>query len=385
MPTRRSALVRIGSRLVATAAVALTGHAALAQSFHLVGHAPNTTNSRAAAISADGRVVVGGSSQSGPVRMPAFSWTASGGRNDFGLEAGLPFITQARGVSSDGRTIVGFSRPMINPVPESAFIYRGPGTYQEIPSPNQLLPSSVANGVSGDGSIVVGELSTVMPGLSARAFRWTQATGVQELGVTRPNHFLSEARAISRDGSTIVGQSIGPGSDAFVWREGTGMQILPPAPGSTSMTANAVNPDGTIIVGHGSLGRAVMWRHGVMEQLTGGVSFTLVGVNGVSDDGLVVCGDIYTTAAQSRAGVWTPQNGWELLSNYLTRHGVVLPDGFIMGECNAVSADGRTFVGIGGSTTIPTQGFVATIPAPGALVLAPAIALWSPRRRRTQP
>ena len=384
MATRRSALVRIGSRLVAAAvAVAVAGDAARGQSFHLVGMAPGTTSSRVSSLSADGRTAAG-TSFTADVLNPGFVWTASQGRRDFGLEAEIPPTTGAMGLSGDGTTVVGLrTNPTVSGA-RRAFRYRGPGTYQELVSPPTMPANSEANGVSGDGSIVVG---SAFPGnapfLDSRAFRWTPAGGMVDLGFL-PNGSYSEASAISRDGSTIVGWSDAPNATAaFVWRTATGMVQLPSLPGADSTLARGVNFDGSIIVGNGGFGRGVMWRHGAIEQLLPQVGWNGVGPLAVSDDGGVVVGTGTPTVGPLVGAVWTPALGWELATDYLTRHGVVLPQGWLIREVNSISADGRTIAGWG---FLPSgdlaQGFVATIPAPGALGALLGVGLLAIRRRR---
>jgi uncharacterized membrane protein len=127
---------------------------------------------------------------------------------------------------------------------------------------------SYAQGVSGDGNIVVGRGETQFAGFGiGQAFRWTAQSGMQPLGFLSPGHQYSEARAISRDGSTIVGISTIDSSIsgmAYVWRQGTGMQGLPPLPGATEpfRRADAVNFDGSVIVGAAAImgtDHAVRW------------------------------------------------------------------------------------------------------------------------------
>lgn len=65
--------------------------AAQTPSFSLLGHASGTDGSRAAGVSANGSVVTGWSGLG--IQTPGFTWTRAAGRNDFGLEPGLPSQT----------------------------------------------------------------------------------------------------------------------------------------------------------------------------------------------------------------------------------------------------------------------------------------------------
>ena len=382
MATRRSASVRIGSRLVAAAvALAVAGDAARGQSFHLVGLLPNGGASTVTSLSADGRMAGGTAT-----RVPGqhgFIWTAGQGRNDFGLEPGVPSITLVQGLSGDGTTAVGFRGD--GGFGSRAFRYRGPGTYQELPALSAVRPDSEATGVSGDGSIVVGSAFPSGPPSSNRmAVRWS-AAGPQGLGFL-PNGFSSEATAISRDGSTIVGLSDQTNGSrlAFAWRAGTGFTILP---SGTDGTAFGVNHDGRIVVGFvdGNLG-GVMWRDAVATPLLLSPGLVTATPRAVSDDGGVAVGVARPAVGPSQlGGVWTPALGWELATDYLTRHGVVVPQGLILGNVAAVSADGRTLAGLAYTSDFTiTQGYVATIPASGGLGALVGIGMLAFRRQRPQ-
>ncbi len=375
MPTRCTALVRIGSRLVAAAvALAVAGGSALAQSFQLVGFPSDASSSRAHAISADGRAAAG-FTDNGAGRVAAFRWYADAGRSDFGLEPGILGSTVANALSADGSVVVGGGTTF-------AFRYRGPGTYQSLGGFQNHMRGE-AFGVSGDGEIIVGTASN--PGLDdRRAFRWTSATGNRYLPLP-PNRFTTDALAISRDGSTTVGYTIdnaGRG-EAIAWNA-AGVPMTLASTGVGTAIAYSVNHDGSIIVGiSGPNNNDVAWRNGQVADLGLPAGYRNTQPLAVSDDGSVIVGVLNAPQAGiDDAGVWTQAFGWETLAAYLTRSGVNLPGGARLLDCRGVSADGMTFTGFGRFEPGGVQGFVATIPAPGALVLVPVLALRSLRRRR---
>ncbi len=319
--------------------------------FHAIGYATGTHGSKAYALSASGSAA-GGSSYgilaSGATIAPGFAWTI-GGRDDFGLQAGLPLITEVTAMSSDGAAVVGSSGSGNF---QRAFVYSGPGTYQEI-APVGGYPATAANGISGDGSIVVGYLKVPQAGV-AEAFRWTAQGGLQRLGV------------------------------AFTWTQATGMVTLPNLGGSADGTARAVNSDGSIVVGEsGQISHAVMWRDGQVADL--GLPLGLIGYGeafAVNDSGTVVVG--YAHGTSSRATIWTPAFGMEYLSDYLLRNGVAVPADWTLLQATAVSADGLTITGWGSNSSTGGEGFVVTIPAPGPFglgVLTLATTLATRRRR----
>jgi probable HAF family extracellular repeat protein len=356
-------------------------------SFNLTGFAPGTAGSFAYAVSANGEVAAGFSvSSSGP--NPGYTWTASGVRLDFGLQPGLPASTQASALSGDGSVVAGTA--WNTPSATQAFRWSGPGTFQTL----GVLPTytrSYGEGVSGNGSVVVGHCLRANP-TQGQAFRWTQSGGMQGLGFARPGDAYSDAAAISRDAGTIVGASADPGGgfDAFIWTAAGGMRPLPQLPGTPGRASGAagVNFDGSIIVGDsGADGRAAIWRNGQVSQLDSPPGFGFGTALGVSDDGNVAVGAVQGGGlpAGTIAAVWTPALGPELLQDYLARYGVSPPSGWSLRNCYAVSADGRVFAGTAdGPIAGPglTQGFVATIPAPGIIAVFALAGLGSLRRGR---
>jgi hypothetical protein len=148
----------------------------------------------ATAVSADGAVVVGGSTLGFAIQAPprvvfvtrnhAFRWTQAGGMTDLGLLPGHTSLasTMATGVSGNGEIVVGIADP-------------GGGAFRH----------SFGNGY----------------GLESQAFRWTSATGMRSLddllqasGVDMTGVRLLAAHAISEDGRMIVGAGLFPQSPA---------------------------------------------------------------------------------------------------------------------------------------------------------------------------
>src|SRR5690606_27621919 len=202
----------------------------------------------------------------------------------------------------------------------------------------------------------------------------------------------TRALAISRDGTTIVGasQSFGSGgpTEAFSWTESGGFTALPRLPGASSTAwsqANAVNVDGSVIVGQADnaqgLTRAVRWTALGIEDLG-----TLPGspssiAYALSDDGMVVGGTAPIAIAQNAAMVWTPSTGMVALSDYLASFGITVPSEWRLTEVYAISGDGLTFAGRARSLSGETQGFVATVPAPAGLVVLAPLLVFGRRRR----
>jgi probable HAF family extracellular repeat protein len=368
------------SRILSATVVLAATAAATAQTpgFHLVGSAPNSTTSWVSALSQNGGIAVGGHHTSGG-GAPGFTWTATTGRDDFGLSPGMPLQTAAMGVDSSGTTLVGFMGDH-GANPFRAYRRVGNGPFENL----GVLPGdskSFANAVSGDGSVVVGRseryggnYGTTL--ISQSAFRWTAAGGMQLLDIG-----LLEATAVSRDGSTVT---ISRGK---IWREATGLQYLPALPGTSpyEQSARGVNADGSIIVGRGAnaagQSRAIRWTPSGPEELP-----TLLGANAasayaVSDDGDVIGGST-RISPNNHAFVWTPGGGSVLLTDLLSSSGIAVPPEWRPEYIYAISGDGLTFAGEARSTSGVRQGFVATIPAPSGMIVVFSSALLVMRRRR---
>lgn len=358
-----------GAALGAVCAAALAWAAqAQTPSFTLMGVPEGFLESVARGVSADGNSAAGFTSGIG---QPGFLWTRSGGRNDFGMD-GLGFRSVGQGISGDGRFVVG-GGVGLSPENSRAFRWSQAGGFEDV----GVLPGfaqASAIGANDDGSIVVGTCLTA--GGFPTGFRWTATGGMQPIGTA------TYLRAISRDGSTIIGNQ-GTATDGFVWTQSGGLQLLPPLGGVGHAAAGGVNFDGSIVVGSTDTipSRPTIWVNRVpTEMLWGGAGTgSFLGL-GVSDDGSVVVGEAQS-GHSNFAAVWTLSTGIMPLADYLVMNGVAVPAGVRFDTCMGISADGLTFIGDAAGGAIGRQGFVATIPAPGAVAIL-AAALFNARRRR---
>jgi probable HAF family extracellular repeat protein len=157
---------------------------------------------------------------------------------------------------------------------------------------------SLPRGVSDEGRVVVGYSRIFSQNFAA--FRWTFEEGMVDLGGLTSTDSRVFAHGVNADGSVIVGSSghFG-GRDGFLWTEATGMLGLPNIPGGDQNPLGNINeaiaatPDGATIVGR-SGAMAALWPGGggVVELAS---NFTHA--NSISDDGQVIVG-------------WTSGNGW---------------------------------------------------------------------------
>ena len=350
---------------------------------------------------------------------------------------GVPFApgtvsNQSFRISDDGSTVVSDDNIQLN---RRVTRWRIGGALDVLnPLPGFDLTYSPV--VSADGSVVAGTVDAVLG--TAAGFRWTQSTGMTALtGMTT-------SYGISADGSTVVGFDDTASGLAVRWTAATGVQSLAPFAGTPlgifrASVASAATTNGALVFGTVSVqitsgmnpeyrGTPFVWDavngSRIIRELDG--SITNNGVSDCTPDGSVLCGfrgPIIGEPLANRLFRWTATGGYQYFdftatqfSNvrpHITADGSVIVTGFnywsqtggmrlltsVLNEagCNFtgwsgieavdVSADGRTIVGNGINPLGQSQGWVATIPAPGAAgflvaTLACGGVLNSRRRRR---
>lgn len=304
----------------------------------LPGAAENgSINSNAAAVSADGSVIVGQSDSQIRPMGEAFRWTEQTGmqtiiHHDTALTLRS---SSASAVSDEGSIIYGGGQAFSN---NGLYAFRYvPGLFQQTSHPQPVA-------VSADGSLVAGNRYAIPgPGTStAYTYEWLSGDPSLPLGDLPGGAIESTARDISADGSIIVGWSASAlGHEPFLWTANSGMQSLGllPAELSNWAHANAISADGRVVVGEG--------------------------VNGVGG-----------------AFIWTQEDGIRLLTDVLTvDYGVGIGDWQVLLSGNDISADGRTIVGYGVNAQGRYEAYVAHIPEPGTLILLFSVTAMSLARR----
>jgi probable HAF family extracellular repeat protein len=221
--------------------------------------------SDALGVSADGTVIAGQSSRRWPI-VRAFRWTAATGLVDLGNLPGGDGFSAATAVSADGRVVVGGSRSATG---EQAFRWTAGAGLVGLGASGSVRTTR-AHAVSADGDVVVG-IGTSAKGFEA--FRWTAAGGVVGLGSLDPADFASMANGVSADGNVVVGVGSGAADfngEAFVWFPGAGMlnlreYLLANGAGAVQgwrlVDAGSISADGRTICGTGvnPQGRAEGW------------------------------------------------------------------------------------------------------------------------------
>lgn len=313
------------------------------------------------------------------------------------------FNSEARGVSADGSTVVGYSRTASG---DRAVRWTLADGIQALP----LLPpfpESRAFGASADGSVIVGE---AFSSTESMAFRWSVATGI--LGLGRLGGIHSAAMAVSTDGDVVVGDTQSPtGYLPFRWTVGQGMQALELLPSCAYGFGRNVSADGTIVVGYcntvsgengirwdadgqptdigflpggnrtnlygvSSDGQicvgqgqqaagtvvAIRWSQGEglvsLGQSAGGTPYLALSAS--SDGGVIVGSGQVPTGEAAR--VWDSANGLRNLQDVLTTYYGLDLTGWTLNRAYAVSGDGTTIVGEGRNPDGQSEAWVAHVP-----------------------
>ena len=355
-------MIGSGRRITLSAAVlAVTlgvtnAYAATPTTFETIGPA----NYEVTDMSADGTVLVGTFSFGGP----AFRWTRLGGVEFIGGNGG------GIKISADGSVISG--NVDVNGHNEAA-LWLGGENWQPLGGLGTTGCPDFSNGydVSGNGQVIVG---LGWFGCGAHGFRWEQGTGMVDLGRLGPGSY-SRANAVNFDGSVIVGWD-----DSLFDRRGArwvnGVEsLLADVPGNEIYmgSAEATTPDGLIVVG-GEAGmpgdeiyeEAYIWTEGqggkLIGKLPGGGAFARAFAYAISDDGSLVAGG---SGGQFRLGfLWSATTGMINFQDYLLALGVTGLDGWTLGNVRTMSADGTKMAGWGVNPDGLLQGWlVENLPA----------------------
>ncbi|WZB69917.1 autotransporter domain-containing protein [Achromobacter xylosoxidans] len=304
-------------------------------------------NTHAAAVSADGGIIVGyGQLPSGA--MVATAWINAPTYTAIQLHHGIDNLaSEATGVSADGSVIIG------NAAGSDASLqsYR----YQALSWSNgstmathlQALPgdsNSTADLISADGSVIAG---SSFSGFVQHAVTWTNGSATAtDLGVSYGQS--SGVTGISANGAVIVGWSglfNNHDRQAVSWTNGaTSPTNLGMLEGGTESIATAVSADGSVIIGDANFGanpditHAVSWSQGAttptdLGSLHGYDSTT---ATALSANGAVIVGSSYSDYSDTQAVAWingatTPTALGALGGNH--------------SAATAISADGTVVVG----------------------------------------
>ena len=249
--------------------------------------------------------------------------------------------SQAYGVSGDGNVVVG---DMMDSVGYMVAFKWTPSAGLEF--------LGALGGVGGTALAASYDGSTIVGGAETRdeqrlAFRWRQGQGMTALGA--PN--VSAATGVSANGNVVIGNVNQGGTvRAFYWTEATGAQMMTGF-GGANIAANDISPDGRVIVGYADYPdhtrHACRWldpSQPPQDIHTFSDSPQSI-ANAVNRDGTIIMGQYWPSSGIfSRPFRWTPQRGMEDLN---TVYAGLLTDGSVLFDVAAMSPDGRFIVGSG--------------------------------------
>jgi len=333
----------------------------LAASFTPLGDLPGgSVYGLAYGISATGRTTVVGFSSSSSGNE-AFRWTNDGGMLGLGhLNEIDGYFNDgsARGVTADGRTVVGYSNG-------EAFRWTSKDGMVSLGAGSAWAVSADGRTIAGNAELVAGQWSAGV---------WTEAAGFVSLG------FQGLPLGISADGTVVAGERQIPyqqgtflfTDEAFRWTSDGGAVGLGDLPGGAyRSSAYGVSADGKVVVGTSDIGRdsggfpqteAFRWTeaNGMvgLGHLPGGGSSGFAWA--ASSDGSIVVGE--SDSAHGReAFIWTEASGMLRLADLLIANGVTALDGWTLESAIAISPNGWSVAGYGINPLGQVEAYKASI------------------------
>lgn len=336
------------------------------QGLGILDDAASPAGSFAFGVSADGQFVVGTSFIAGAEgnETRAVRWSARAGLVNLGVPPDSLGSSMGLRISDDGLTVAGGVGFAIG----DAFEIRNAAFFAGVRPVHAVLVAEglVCADVTADGSILVGATRVPAPWpIIDQAFRMDKNGAPQELGLL-PGGSYSSAAAVSADGAVIVGFGDTPDHIvAFRWTQAEGIHLLDGQPTGVPTQANAVAPDGSIVVGvYGN--QVFRWTEAQgFDVLENGAGIDFANASDVNADGSVIVG-MSMSKSGDEAFVWDPVVGMRNLSEALTAAGADVA-GWTLGWATGVSDDGRTIVGMGVNPEGLKEGFIATLPRTGDL------------------
>ena len=324
----------------------------------VLGMVPNS-------MSDDATIVVG----TGFFGIPNYYYTEAGGAVVIGDGCGGPLS-----ISGDGTTVVGCH--VDKDGNQNAAKWLGGTRWQDLGSEAGAVPCgdllSQPYGVNHDGSLAVGLLWRAQV-CHANAGTWDLINGGPATVLpTLLDGPATRANAVNADGSVIVGWQDQPDGQrtAAKWVNTVPELILTDS-GEFNGEALAVSADGKTIVGLGYAfgSEAWIWRfRGNITPIgmSGGNKGDFFAVD-VSDDGRVVVGFVRKGLFKQNAFIWrSGGKGAAYLADFLQGRGAVIPAGWNLNVASIISPDGNTIYGWGFNPGGQVEMFKAVLNAPTA-------------------
>ena len=113
----------------------------------------------------------------------------------------------------------------------------------QVPGDISNQNSTLVRGVSGDGRVVVGQSFHNVVSNRQSALIWTQPNGSNSFAA-------ADATAVNYDGTVVVGRKRVSAEGAYRWSSSGGFVTLPDFDGQTKSTALGVSGDGNYTIGY---------------------------------------------------------------------------------------------------------------------------------------
>jgi probable HAF family extracellular repeat protein len=204
-----------------------------------------------------------------------------------------------------------------------------------------MLPGdwySSAGAINGNGYVVGNSYGPN----GVNGFVWKQEAGIRAIG-------LNQASGINSEGE-VVGTA---GSDAALWKDGAGVQLLPKLSGVYQNYGSAIN-DKRQVVGYGAVNGgqlAWIWEDGVGVQDLGSLPGALRTVPAAINSKGQVVGQAWT-ATDSSAWIWDADNGMrdlgKLVGTSICGASGINDAGQVVGTCNTPALN-RAWIWIKGT------------------------------------
>lgn len=291
------------------------------------------------------------------------------GQLDLKTQVGDPLKDMATAISGNRRITA------LHDVPVQAGVWSEADGWMDLASvyPNGCDPDIAgAWDLSADGTVVVG---IVWKGCGAEAFRWSEGadevTPLELLGSSAPGSTAApsnRATALSDDGLVAVGfAQHGPiDRTPALWRaDGSGV-LLDPTEQEWPGECLSISADGQVVAGTRGYD-GFIWTEADGMQSLGKLPAAEVPEitypNAVSAGGQLVfgaVGDAWMTIPV--AFVWTPAAGLRPLADIVAASGIVVPEGYLLTNVLAASADGSVVLGTAFDADANTKSFVLRLP-----------------------
>ena len=302
-----------------------------------------------------------------------FLWDIENGAMNIGGVGAGGGVGGSPGVSDDGQYVCGVTLNPATGLHEMSRYEVGTGTWTPLGGLGSSSGSETSSGwgISGDGSTVVG-LAWVNAGMT-HAAGWQDGVGVIDLGSTNPGQ-SARANACDIDGGVVAGWQDGNGRQGAFWVDGQ-QTLIVDNNSQPVEEASEVSNNGKFIFGFGiapginGIGNAYRYNRELDEfellpnlDVGGGRNMA---VRASNHDGTIAVGGTWPFGVPASFGngfIWVEGLGTMTPTEYFQSMNVKgIPSNYNFAFVSGISADGKWFVGWGGTGAIANQSWAVRI------------------------